>query len=335
MASSEVSLVDLFARLQMPDVSGSDTNRFVAIPIGSSRTFRLGKDSNGAPALLIQLPSHQTFYASPIRLQHLYVAHDVHCVIRHGQDTETGRFSLISCLAADRATEVYFLRVTEALLPGLGEHPDARSINEAVDSLVELFRGISNPPIKAVRGLWTELFLLAESQNPKKLVDAWHTFPDDLYDFNEGSHRIEVKSTSGEIRRHHFSLDQLLPPGGATLVIVSVIVNRTGGGTTINELIDELRFLFSGSPHRILHLYKVATLTLGNRWQEAELEMFDRSAARQSLAFFTPSEVPMVSPVLPVGVSNVRFLSDLTGKTPFSKKEARALGGLIASAVPR
>ena len=335
MANSGRSLVDLFARIQAPDVLRRDKNRFMAIPIASSKIYRLGKDATGAPALLIQLPSDQATNASPIRLQHLYIAHDVHCVVHRGHGTESGRFSVFSCIEADRATENYFLRVIEALLPGLGERPDARSINQAVDSLVELFRALSNPPTKAVRGLWAELFLLAESRDPQKLVDAWHTVPDDLYDFNEGSHRIEVKSTHGEVRRHHFSLAQLLPPEGATLAIVSVIVNRAGGGTTVNDLIDELCSLFAGSPQRILRLYKVVTMTLGDRWHEADLDTFDRPAARQSLAFFGPSDVPKVSPDLPAGVSNVRFSSDLTGKTPLSKKEARALGGLIASAVPR
>ena len=56
---------------------------------------------------------------------------------------------------------------------------------------------------------------------------------EDLYDFNEGNHRIEVKSAQGELRRHHFSLAQLLPPAGTTLAIVSVLVNRAGGGTSI------------------------------------------------------------------------------------------------------
>ena len=335
MSSRSKSLVELFGRIQSPDMAGSEANRFMAIPIGSSGTYRLGKDSTGAPALLIQLPSDQAMDASPIRLRHLYVAHDVDCVIHRGHDTESGRFSVLSCVEADRATQNYFLRVVEALLPGLGECPDALSINQAVDGLVELFRALSNPPIKAVRGLWAELFLLAESRDPGKLLDAWHTVPDDLYDFNEGNHRIEVKSAQGEVRRHHFSLSQLLPPAGTTLVIVSVIVNRAGGGTTINDLIDELRSILSASPHRLLRLYKVITLTLGARWREAELEMFDRSAARQSLSFFRPSDVPMVSPDLPTGVSNVRFSSDLTGKVPYSMGEVRALGGLIGSAVSR
>ena len=335
MSSSSETLEELFAGLQSPAMTGGETNRYMAIPIGSSGTYRLGKDSAGAPALLIQLPSDQTIIASPIRLRHLYIAHDVDCVIYREHGTESGNFSVLSCVEADRATENYFLRVVEALLPSLGECPDARSINQAVDSLVELFRALSNPPIKAVRGLWAELLLLTESQDPGKLLDAWHTVPEDLYDFNEANHRIEVKSTQGEVRRHHFSLFQLLPPAGTTLAIVSVIVNRAGGGTTINDLIDELRSLFSGSPHRLLRLYKVITLTLGARWREADLEMFDRYAARQSLAFFRPSDVPMVSPDLPPGVSNVRFSSDLTGKVPYSNGEVRALGGLIGSAAPR
>ena len=51
---------------------------------------------------------------------------------------------MLACVEADRATENYFLRVTEALLPGLGDRPDASSIKQAVHSLVELFRALRN-----------------------------------------------------------------------------------------------------------------------------------------------------------------------------------------------
>jgi hypothetical protein len=236
---------------------------------------------------------------------------------------------------ADRATESYFLRVLEALLPTLGESPDPRSINHAVDRLVELFQALRNPPIKTAQGLWAELFLIAEAQDPGKLIDTWHTVPDDLYDFNDGHYRLEVKSTGGELRRHHFSLAQLQPPAGTVLVIASVIVNRAGAGVRIIELVDELGSRLAGSPDRLLRLYKVVALTLGDSWLQSTLEMFDRPAAKQSLAFFKPSDVPMVSPVLPQGVSNVHFTSDLTGKTPYSTQEVRALGGLMSVVVPR
>ena len=334
-ASIGKSLEELFTDLQAPVDTASDSNRFMAIPIGPSETYRLGKDPKGAPALLIKAASGGATYGAPIRLRHLRVAHNVDCIMHRDRTTETGRFSVFACVDADRATETYFLRVAEALVPTLGEHPDVNSINKAVDQLVELFQALRSPPLKVAQGLWAELLLLAESEDPGKLVDAWHSVPDDLYDFNEGSHRIEVKSASGEIRRHSFSLVQLQPPAETRLVVASVIVNRAGGGTAVNDLVDELQSRLSGSPERQLRIYRVVTLTLGDRWREFSIEMFDRPAAKSSLSFFRPSDIPMVNPDLPPGVSNVRFSADLTGKVPYTERETRALGGIVASAVPR
>ena len=333
--SSSESLEELFTDLKAPANSASYSNRFMAIPIGPSETYRLGKDPNGAPALLIKTVSGPSTYGAPIRLRHLRVVHDVDCVIHQDRTREAGRFSVFSCVDADRATEAYFLRVVGALVPTLGERPDAPSINKAVDQLVELFQALRSPPIKVAQGLWAELLLLAESEDPGKLVDAWHSVPEDLYDFNEGSHRIEVKSASGQVRRHSFSLAQLQPPAATHLAVASMIVNRAGGGTTVNDLVDELRCRLSESPERQLLVYRVVALTLGDKWQEFSLEMFDRPAAKSSLSFFRPSDIPMVDPDLPLGVSNVRFSADLTGKVPYTEQETRALGGIIASAVPR
>ena len=256
--------------------------------------------------------------------------HDVDCVVYRNGDTESGRFSVLSCVEADRITEIYFLRVLEALLPTLGESPDALTVNGAVDRLVELFQALRNAPIKRTQGLWAELLLLAECRNPGELIDAWHTVPHDLYDFGKDNQRLEVKSTLGESRVHHFSLAQLRPPPGIKLLIVSVMVRRVSGGTTILELMDELRYQLSESPHHLLRLYRLVAMTLGDRWRESASEMFDRAAARHSLAFFQASAVPMVNPDLPPGVSNVRFVSDLSGQTPCTRRDVRALGGLMA-----
>ena len=170
-------------------------------PIAFSDTYRLGKNPVGAPALLIQSSPDRRSNTSPIRLQHLYVVHDVDCVVHGERGTKSGKFSVISCVEADRTIEIHFLHVIEALLPVLGEHPNTRSINQAIDQLVELFRALRRSPIKTTQGLWAELFLLSESRDPTKLVDAWHTVPEDLYDFNDSDHRIEVKSTRGDTKK--------------------------------------------------------------------------------------------------------------------------------------
>ena len=331
----DASLVDLFQRLAIPARSEADAKRYAASPISFSQSYRLARDSNGSPALLIRVPDDPATSSVPIRLRHLYVMHNVDCVIYRNGDTESGRFSVLSCIEADSTTEVYFLCVLEALLPALGESPDTLTVNGAVDRLVELFQALRNPTTKRTQGLWAELLLLAECRDPGELIDAWHTVPHDLYDFGKGDQRLEVKSTLEESRVHHFSLAQLQPPDGTNLLIVSVMVRRVGGGTSILELVDELRYRLSESPHHLLRLYRLVAMTLGDRWRDSSSEMFDRAAARHSLAFFQASAVPMVNPDLPPGVSNVRFVSDLSGQTPCPSREVRALGGLMASAVPR
>lgn len=329
------SLAELFFQLETPAATETGSNCYMTTPIVSSATYRLGKDPSGAPSLLIQSSLEGLSDTPPIRLRHLRVMHDVNCVVyssEHGK--KSGKFSVISCVEADQVTEMYFLKIVEVLFLMLGENPDAQSINQAIDQLVELFRALYRPSIKTAQGLWAELFLIAESQNPDALVDAWHIAPDDLYDFSNDNCRIEVKSTSGDVRRHRFSLAQLQPSPGINLVIASILVKRTGEGTTIQGLIEDIRARLA-SPGQAVHLYKIATMTLGDKWHESALEAFDLSTAKHSLAFFKPDDIPAVDPNVPLGVSDVHFLSDLTGKSPCSGRELTALGGLIASSIPR
>ena len=91
MSSNSETLEELFAGLQSPAMTGGETNRYMALPIRSSGTYRLGKDSAGAPALLIQLPSDQATDSSPIRLRHLYVAHDVALCQGRRENVPAGR----------------------------------------------------------------------------------------------------------------------------------------------------------------------------------------------------------------------------------------------------
>lgn len=72
-----------------------------------------------------------------------------------------------------------------------------------MNQLIELFRAIAKPARKSLQGLWAELFLISQACQPAILVDAWHTAPEDSYDFAVDNQRIEVKSFSGQICQHH------------------------------------------------------------------------------------------------------------------------------------
>ena len=136
---------------------------------------------------------------------------------------------MIRCASTDRALHLYFLRVADAVLATFGEQPTGREVTQAIDHLVELFHAVEQPARKSLQGLWAEVFLIARAADPAALVEAWHGVSTDRYDFMVGSQRIEVKSTAGSTREHHFSLEQLHPPEGTEVLIASLSLNDKHG----------------------------------------------------------------------------------------------------------
>jgi hypothetical protein len=220
---------------------------------------------------------------------------------------EEDRFSIVRCVGDDPALHTYFLRVAAVLLMELGVYPSSTSVSRAIDRLIELFRAMARAPRKSVRGLWGELYLIAQAPDPTLLVSAWHALPEDLYDFNMGSQRIEVKSASNRIREHHFSLDQLHPPDGTKVVVASLFVERAGAGTSATDLIDQVRGLVGSNSNLLSHIDQIVGLTLGADWRHAAEDRFDRETANSSLSFYASDTIPKVSTALPAAVSAVHF----------------------------
>jgi hypothetical protein len=203
-----------------------------------------------------------------------------------------------------------------------------------MDRLVELFRAMEVPRGKTVQGFWAELLLMARSRRPEVLLRAWHSVPEDRYDFSDGPLRIEVKSAVGGVRVHHFSLAQLLPVAGVRVVVASVLVQRAGGGTSVADLLALVRGRAGGTAELLLHADRVTALTLGASWRAALDERFDLEVAERSLRFFDSSAVPAPSPVLPPGVSEVSFRADLSTVPSVGPEWMRGSGHLFEAALP-
>ncbi len=329
-----INLIDLFDTLVAPKKSQDDRLYAANVIPGFSR-YHLAKDSGNAPALLIELEEQVSHSMQPsIHLQHLYVVHSADChITRPDGSSETGRFTVIRCVNADRILKLYFIRILVTILPILGPTPSNEAIKKAINHLTELFRAIASPALKTVQGLWAELLLIVGAREPHILIDSWHNNPSDLYDFCSTSQRIEVKSTSGQTRRHHFTLNQLYPPDGTQLIIASILVDRTSEGESISDLIEDLRLKLTVFPDHLTRIDRTVALSLGDTWRQASIERFDRLLAEQSLAFFHYTNIPSISRDLPKCVSDVHFTSDLTGILPVSPEKMLTAGGLLAAAV--
>jgi hypothetical protein len=323
-----IDLVPIFDSLQLqPDVK--DGLRFVAQRLTGYAGYRVAKTGDGAPAILVAALPVQTQRANPIAIEHLVVQHDVECSIASPDgDVELGKYSLLRCRGEERSLHIYFLRVVSALIAILGPTPTQNDVASGVTKLVELFRVMTEPSRKSVQGLWAELYVIARSKDPVCLVQSWHAIPADLYDFGLEGQRIEVKSTVSGVRKHHFTMEQLNPPFGVRVLVISLGVSQVVTGESIMDLVERIRRRMPNDFDLLLRIDAIIAQTLGENWRAAVEDRFDWDVAARTAAFFDVAEIPGIRTELPTGVTSVSFVSDLTRVLPTDLREFHRSGRL-------
>jgi hypothetical protein len=274
----------------------------------------IAKGKDGQPALLISMSfSTSDVRPPPITLEHLVVDHGVECRIRRSDGyIHQGIFTVVRCINSDELLKKYFLQAIVPIVQALPPVPAYGDIILAVNSLAELFRQLNMPSQKSLLGLWAELFLIASTNDPQVLIEAWRSTPGDIYDFNLGIERIEVKGSSSRRRLHFFSFEQLHPPSQAIVIIASMFVEEAGSGNSIFDLVDIIRGKLGGSFDLAQRIDQVVSATLGSSWRQAMGMRFDYEMACSSIAYYQCSSIPSVPGPLPPGVSHVRFQADLS-----------------------
>ena len=327
-------LARAFDALPLPQPGTASSCSFSAIPLEPDCAHKLGKDEGGCPCLLIVTgPAAKGRARVPLVLENIAVLFDLRChVSAPGRAAQPGTFTVIKCVSADPFVRSHFLALLPGISAALGRTNDKTKIASVVEDIVELFRALSAIPKKEIQGLWGELLLLHEAKDVEALAKAWHAEPSDRYDFNSGTDRIEVKTASRRPRRHHFALEQLTPPSGARLVIASVIVESSGGGKNVFDLLDAIHLPLSRKPQLHLRLTRLVLQTLGSAWQTARNVRFDYEAAKQSICFYDAKIIPTVPGPLPDSVTEVRFAVDLDRVAPIGTKSLLAMGGLFRDA---
>lgn len=323
-----------FTALTPPAGAKSDL-RFSATPVDGHLSHRVAVDRHGLPALLIGV-SDSAVAGPPMVLEHMRMQQGVDCrITEQNGTTGTHRFTIIRCTDWDPVTHEYFLRVGETVLDALGDNPRSQDVTKAIERLVQLFRALTAPPRRSVIGFWAEMFVISQARDPVPLVRAWHERPEERFDFAWLDERLEVKAASGRVRRHHFSLEQLLPVSQTRVLIASLLVERSPGGPSVGELVDATRRAVAGDAEQLFHVDEVVALTLGGTWQAAMHERFDGSLAAQSLAFFEQGAIPRPPGAMPTGVTEVKFASELSACPPAALNAYSARPGLLAAAIAR
>ncbi|MCU0473671.1 MAG: PD-(D/E)XK motif protein [Bacteroidales bacterium] len=307
-----MNLIEQFYNLELPKPSNGRV--YTASPISGFPHFRIAVDGDGNPVLLLSIEiTVKNYSLKDFRLKYLQLSHNIECKIYEKEKTSFQTFTVIVFTSQDRNLQEYFLRISETLIKLLHVKPTQEQVVKTLKHFIEIFRALTDTPIKTIQGLWAELFLIDISTHPNDLLNYWHNFPEEKFDFNSGVEKIEIKSNANFIRIHSFSSEQLNPPEGTQTLIGSVFIRPNSNGKSIQDLVISISEKLKDDLELIDKLNTLVIRTLGISFEQSNKTKFDYQIALDSLQFYKHEDVKKIERInIPEEVTEVRFKSDLT-----------------------
>ena len=295
----------------------SDNEDFFEIaPLPLTKNHKIGISQLEQPMFFIKCEDSNKVKAIDCNLEFISVQFNRKCQLKNNKNKiEEGVYTIISLKTNSVDLQEYFLEVIYLIIIKLSDKPNLKDLKSEVEKLINLFSKFSKPALKTIQGLWAELLVIEQSSNPDYLIKAWHSSTKDKFDFNDGSDKIEIKSTSRSRRIHSFSIEQLNQNKNSNLIIVSVFTIETGIGKNTFGLIEliEKKIKDRDSSFR---LNEIIAETLGQDFEKSFEVFFDYQSAIDSLKFYDSKSVPKISyNNIPTEVTNVKFDCDLTDIT--------------------
>ena len=325
-----MNLIELYDTLTFPN---GKEKCFNAVPIPDFPSFRIAVDFEGNPVILLCVVNAvKNIALKNFRLKYLQLEQNIECKISENGKSSFQTFTVITFTSTERNLQEYFLRISETLVKTLSKKPTQQQVIESLNKFVEVFRALTDTPTNTVHGLWTELFLIDNSTNPKIFLNYWHNIPEEKFDFNSGEEKIEVKSNSNFERIHTFSSEQLNPPKGTEILVASIFVRQNNGGQSIQQLVDSIATKVNYDIDLIDKLNNIVCKTLGNSLEQSIRIKFDYNIAKDSLQFYRQQDIRKIEEIhIPSEVSEVKYRSDLTFIEPLNIKSLKAKGYLFTS----
>ena len=315
-----MNLVEVFNSLEAPDTS--NRNLFNANTLTDFPFVKVAVNSEELPVILISSVADSTSISQKnIRLKYLELTHNLECKISENNNSQFQNFTVIVFRSNQEPLQQYFLGIAETLIKSLSVKPTQQEVFQTFKNFVEIFRTLSDTPTKTLQGLWAELFIIDMAKEPTTLLNYWHSKPEEKFDFNADTEKLEVKSSSTLERIHTFASEQLNPPKDKQVLIASVFVKQTTHGQSISHLANSIQQKVADND-LAKKLFTIVSRTLGNTVEQSIKIKFDFDLAKNSLRFYRHQDIHKIEKVnIPNKVSEVRYKSDLTELTAVNPNE--------------
>lgn len=306
-----VNLYELFVNLAPSPASGILNARCVP---GKTRDF-LAKGAAGQPIFLLAV-STSTGYRPSIALKYISVEFSVTCRVRYDAEEVEGFFVVISCSSDSPDLFEPFVNTCGSNIQTLPNDPTLEDVEQNVRQLIDLFSRLGKVGSRQIKGLWSELLLIANSSSPAILVEAWHQGAGELFDFSNGNNKIEIKSTEAKLRVHEFSADQIIASPNQKIYVVSILLRRSGDGVGVVKLAERICERLEKRPDLASKVWGLVIETLGDEFSEQLDIKFDETYSLESIRVYRAAEIPQVPRPTSSAVFNIRFSANVSDVAP-------------------
>lgn len=214
--------------------------------------------------------------------------------------------------------------------------PLAAAVASAIQRHRGVFAGKAGLSSDKEVGLFGELLVLEYLINKigaGPAVASWQGPLSEEHDFVFGEVHLEIKTTSGEQRRHMMhGFTQLVPLRGVPLNLVSIQLTRTNidGGCTLSQLVSQIRAKSGG------HRPKIDEALEAIGWKDDDAELYSTFWAKRGelRAYNVDDRFPALTLArLRSVVPNMKVVSDLTYRVDVTHFQNHTLPGALAGLV--
>lgn len=310
-----MNLLKVFLELSIPN--GNDSKSINAITLTECPIAKVGINDEGFAVVLISTKEDGAYLSRKnVKLKYLELTHNLVCRVTEVGKSSVENLSIITFKSKQSELLSYFFGISESLLESLSKSPTQREISEIFENYAEIFRYLSETPSKTLQGLWAELFLIERSSEQSILLNYWHLIPEERFDFNADSEKVEVKSSSNMERTHIFSAEQLMPSADKQVIIASLFLRQVTNGRSLIDLMDSIKANINENS-LTEKMYNIVAKTLGNVVEQSIGIKYDYELAKNSLQFYRHQDISKIERIsIPERVSDVKYKSDLTNVAP-------------------
>ena len=299
-------LYNLFKKISIPETKKNNTYKSIIIP---NTNHRVAKNYEGLPSILISTKDDNSL-TSNYRGKNILLNFKENCQ----ENNEAKVFTILSCTSNDELTMKMFLDICETTIPELKDAPTASEIKRITNTIIELFREISDKK-RSIIGLWGELFLIYSSSNITKTLTAWHENYNDKYDFFDNNEALEVKCTTKTNRIHKFNHDQLISKIQDHYIASVMISEDQDNGLSVLDLYENIKK--NETQTNLINKLKKNFYTVVGSYSKEDLNeiKFDINYSKKNLMYFNLKDVSTLK-------NNDTSITEISYKVDLSRKKS-------------